>query len=113
MSLLAGTDLTRSFGGVRVLHGVDFDVAAGEVHALVGENGAGNSTLIKILGGALRADAGTVRLGGTVRPPAIRSAPPAPASAWCIRSSRSFPISASPTTCSSAASAGACSCGAR
>jgi rhamnose transport system ATP-binding protein len=68
VSLLAASGLSKSFAGVRVLHGVDFDVAAGEVHALVGENGAGKSTLIKILGGAIRPDAGEVRLDGAPLP---------------------------------------------
>ena len=67
-SLVAATGLTKSYGGVRVLHGVDFDVRAGEVHALVGENGAGKSTLIKILAGAVAPDEGDVRLEGAPLP---------------------------------------------
>ena len=38
------TGITKSFSGIRVLHGVDFDLRKGEVHALVGGNGAGKST---------------------------------------------------------------------
>jgi ribose transport system ATP-binding protein len=43
--------ITKSFGGVHALRGVSLDVFPGEVHALLGENGAGKSTVIKILSG--------------------------------------------------------------
>ncbi len=65
---LVASRVSKSYGGVRVLHEVDFEVHGGEVHALVGENGAGKSTLIKVLGGAVRPETGTVRLGGTPLP---------------------------------------------
>src|SRR5919202_1676725 len=54
----------KRFGGVHALRGVRLDVRAGEVHALVGENGAGKSTIINILAGAVRRDEGEVTLGG-------------------------------------------------
>ncbi|WP_256588744.1 ATP-binding cassette domain-containing protein, partial [Pseudomonas sp. FW305-42] len=47
-----------------MLHGVDFDLRPGEVHALIGENGAGKSTMMKILGGYLHPSEGEVRLDG-------------------------------------------------
>ncbi|WP_299035153.1 sugar ABC transporter ATP-binding protein [uncultured Pseudokineococcus sp.] len=56
--------VVKSFGGTRVLHGVDLELVPGTVHGLVGENGAGKSTLMKVLTGLERADAGTVRIGG-------------------------------------------------
>jgi ribose transport system ATP-binding protein len=56
----------KSFGAVHALRGVDLTVYAGEVHALVGENGAGKSTLMKVLSGAHRADAGEVRMDGSL-----------------------------------------------
>lgn len=61
--------LSKSYGGVRALSDVSLTIEAGEVHALVGENGAGKSTLIKALSGAVRADAGEVRVDGTSLPP--------------------------------------------
>ncbi|SER84123.1 monosaccharide ABC transporter ATP-binding protein, CUT2 family [Tranquillimonas rosea] len=63
--LLAIRDVSRSFGGIEVLHGVDFDLRPGEVHALIGENGAGKSTTMKILGGYLPPSSGTVELDGS------------------------------------------------
>ena len=66
--------LTKSFGRNAVLRGLDFALAAGEIHALVGGNGAGKSTFSKILAGILPADAGEVRLDGAVHAPASRRA---------------------------------------
>ena len=70
MTLLAARGLTKAFAGVTVLHGVDFELHAGEVHALMGENGAGKSTLMKILAGVHRPDAGEMRLAGRPFSPA-------------------------------------------
>jgi ribose transport system ATP-binding protein len=62
---LQATGLSKSFGGVRVLHEVDLTVKAGEIHALVGSNGSGKSTLIKILSGYHVPDpGGTLKVRG-------------------------------------------------
>jgi monosaccharide-transporting ATPase len=59
------TGATVRFGAETVLDAVDFRLLPGEVHSLMGENGAGKSTLIKAITGALRLDAGTIRVGDT------------------------------------------------
>ncbi len=56
--------LGKSFGGVRVLSGVDLTVGAGEVVALLGRNGAGKSTTVRILATLTRPDEGSVRIAG-------------------------------------------------
>jgi len=56
--------IEKSFGAVKVLHGVDAEVARGEIHALLGANGAGKSTLVKIVTGVIAPDAGAVEIDG-------------------------------------------------
>jgi ABC-2 type transport system ATP-binding protein len=51
--------LEKSYGKVAVLHGVDFDVVRGSIFALLGSNGAGKTTVVKILSTLLKADSGT------------------------------------------------------
>jgi len=62
--LLQISNLSKSFGPVRALKGVDFDLRKGEIHAIAGENGAGKSTLMNIIDGILRPDSGEIRLDG-------------------------------------------------
>jgi len=57
-------DISIAFGGVPALSGVDLRLYAGEVHALMGENGAGKSTMIKALTGVYTIDSGTIVIGG-------------------------------------------------
>ena len=58
------TGISKAFGGVRALDGVDFEVMPGEVHALLGGNGAGKSTILKILNGVHRPDQGRIEVEG-------------------------------------------------
>ncbi|BCL80867.1 lipase [Ktedonobacteria bacterium brp13] len=58
------TGISKQFGGVRALDGVDFAVSAGSVHCLAGENGCGKSTLIKIASGVLKPDGGIISVTG-------------------------------------------------
>ncbi|MEV6156243.1 ATP-binding cassette domain-containing protein [Nonomuraea sp. NPDC052129] len=56
--------LEKAYKELRVLRGVDFDVARGSIFALLGSNGAGKTTVVKILSTLLKADAGTARVDG-------------------------------------------------
>mgnify|MGYP000462757991 CR=1 FL=1 len=58
--LLKGVGLTKRFGGLTALEGVDIGLHSGEVLALIGENGAGKSTLIHLLTGSYACDAGHI-----------------------------------------------------
>jgi ribose transport system ATP-binding protein len=58
--------VSKRFGGVLALDNVDFDLNAGEVHGLIGENGAGKSTMMKLLAGVYSDYEGEMRLGGEV-----------------------------------------------
>ncbi|MFO1067470.1 MAG: sugar ABC transporter ATP-binding protein [Geminicoccaceae bacterium] len=56
--------VSKRYGGVRALEGVDFACRRGSIHAVLGENGAGKSTLIKIISGVVQPDEGTIQLEG-------------------------------------------------
>ena len=73
--LLTLRAVSKRFGGVLALDNVDFDVDAGEVHGLIGANGAGKSTMMKLLAGLYGDYDGEMRLGGA----AVRFSAPADA----------------------------------
>ena len=56
--------VSKAFGGLRVLDGVDLSVGVGTVHALIGPNGSGKTTLLNCVSGIVAADAGEIRLDG-------------------------------------------------
>jgi ABC-type branched-subunit amino acid transport system ATPase component/ABC-type branched-subunit amino acid transport system permease subunit len=62
--ILAGTGLTKRFGGLIAVNEVDIEVRAGETLGLIGPNGAGKTTLFEILGGFTRPDSGTIIFEG-------------------------------------------------
>ncbi len=70
-NFLSARGIRKSFGAVKVLHGVDLDLPRGSVTALLGENGAGKSTFVRILAGDHQADDGSISVNGA--PVSIRS----------------------------------------
>ncbi|MBB5754907.1 ABC transporter ATP-binding protein [Prosthecomicrobium pneumaticum] len=70
--LLEARAVSKSFGAVRVLHEVSFDVHRGEVLGILGPNGAGKTTLFNMISGDLKASGGEIHLAGT----ALRGEPP-------------------------------------
>jgi len=66
--VLAVRGLSKSFGGVRALSGVDMAIAPGTVHGLIGPNGSGKSTFVNVVTGVYRANAGEIMLDDRVLP---------------------------------------------
>jgi ribose transport system ATP-binding protein len=75
--VVALSGISRRFGAVQALRGVDLAVSAGECVGLVGHNGAGKSTLMFILAGVLSPDEGEFRVAGELRPNRTWAGPPA------------------------------------
>ena len=65
MQLLELSGITKSFGAIHALQGVDLAVGKGEAVGLMGDNGAGKSTLMKIIAGNFPPTEGTIRIEGT------------------------------------------------
>lgn len=63
-ALIRMVGITKAYGRVEALSGVDFAVRRGEIVGLLGDNGAGKSTLIKVLSGAVPATSGEIRVRG-------------------------------------------------
>ncbi|MBI5275855.1 MAG: ABC transporter ATP-binding protein [Burkholderiales bacterium] len=64
MSTLEVSGLSKSFGGVKAIDGVDMVFRSGHVHSVIGPNGAGKTSLINMLSGVYRPDAGSIRMEG-------------------------------------------------
>jgi branched-chain amino acid transport system ATP-binding protein len=62
--IISARGVTRRFGGLVALDGLDLDVPRGIVQAIIGPNGSGKTTLLNALSGASHADAGSIRIGG-------------------------------------------------
>jgi ABC-2 type transport system ATP-binding protein len=69
--VIAVAGLTRRFGAVTAVAGLDLTVRRGEVFGLVGPDGAGKTTTLRLLTGVLRPDAGTIRIAGHPLPAAL------------------------------------------
>ncbi len=69
--IFKATGIVKRYGGVTALDGVDFELRAGEILAVIGDNGAGKTSLIKVLSGAIVPDEGALELDG--RPVRFRS----------------------------------------
>ena len=68
-TLLRVTNVAKAFGATQAVRDASFELRAGEVLALVGENGCGKSTMVKILSGVHLPDAGEIELDGELVPP--------------------------------------------
>ena len=64
VTLLEARDLTRHFGGLKAVNGVDFELAEGEIHTLIGPNGACKTTVVSLLCGRIPVQSGTIRFDG-------------------------------------------------
>ena len=62
--IISARGVTRRFGGLVALDGIDLDVPTGIVQAIIGPNGSGKTTLLNALSGASHADMGSIRIGG-------------------------------------------------
>jgi rhamnose transport system ATP-binding protein len=62
--VLSAVNLSRSYAGVPVVRGASIEVGRGQIHALVGENGAGKSTMLRMIAGLVQPDSGTVEVDG-------------------------------------------------
>lgn len=67
-NILSVKGIKKSFGGVHALKGVDLTIKKGETHCLAGENGCGKSTIIKVISGFYKPDAGTIEVNGIPYP---------------------------------------------
>jgi ABC-type branched-subunit amino acid transport system ATPase component len=63
-ALFNARNLHKSFGGVRAVRDVSFDIPAGAVFAIIGPNGAGKSTMLNLISGIYQPDSGTLNFGG-------------------------------------------------
>ncbi len=91
-ALLSTRDLTAFYGDFQALFGIDFEIAAGEIVAIIGSNGAGKSTFLRAVTGLLEAPADAVVFDGK----SIGGLPAydivAAGSRWCPRGGGSSPV---------------------
>ncbi|MFN0186920.1 MAG: ATP-binding cassette domain-containing protein, partial [Aquabacterium sp.] len=66
MATVSFRDIQKSYGKVKVIHGIGFDIADGEFVVLVGPSGCGKSTLLRMIAGLETISGGEIRIGDTV-----------------------------------------------
>jgi len=88
MSVLSVRSLGKSFGGVRAVENISFEIGKGEFLALIGPNGAGKSTTFNMINGQLAADTGEILVGGK------NIAGMAPRDIWRLGVGRTFQVAA-------------------
>ena len=88
MSLLKVEHIAKSFGGVKAINDVSFELPKGQLLALLGPNGAGKSTCFNMLNGQLRPDSGSIKLEG------VELVGKHPRQIWRAGVGRTFQISA-------------------
>ena len=98
--------ISKHFGGITALDGIDLTLRTGEITALVGDNGAGKSTLTKVLAGIYSPDRGSIRILGVEQrfhgPKDAAAAPAAPTTArMLLTSTPPTPVSGRATTSAS------------
>jgi len=64
--IISAKNITKWFGSLQVLKGIDFEVAESEIVTIVGSSGAGKTTLLQIIGTLSKADSGTVEINGNI-----------------------------------------------
>jgi ribose transport system ATP-binding protein len=67
-TILIARNLSKRYGGVQALRNVGFELGQREIHGLCGENGAGKSTIVKVLGGIVKPDTGSITVDGKPLP---------------------------------------------
>ncbi len=65
MSILSISGITKHFGGLTVLDGIDMEIEQGKLYQLIGPNGSGKTTLINVVSGLLKPDNGKIIFDGT------------------------------------------------
>jgi fructose transport system ATP-binding protein len=94
---LKGRNLVKRYGKVTAIDHSDFDLYPGEILAVIGDNGAGKSTIIKAMSGAVIPDSGEIYLNGPIRYPAwLPATAPASAASAVVQSVRSPPAAKAP-----------------
>ena len=86
--LLAVENVSLSFGGVRAVSDVSFDIRKGEIRAIIGPNGAGKTSMLNIINGFYQPQEGRITFKGETRSRCARMKPPSAASRARSRTSR-------------------------